>query len=176
MAKRHTTRRPMAGSSSPEDLKRVDAGPSGSGEGRRFLKHLDRRLQRFSSRIDSLEERANRLSADADNDLILAVESLHRETLLLRAEIREHLAGGPRGLDEMTEYAEESWDQLREAFEELKQNLGPARPTAKPASRRRVERDEEDEELWTLDETEWLDAGQEWASPEIHPPRLGPKR
>lgn len=176
MARRDTTQPPSGWDSESTGLAQSKSGVSASGEGRRFLKHLDRRLQRFSSRIDTLEERANRLSADTDNDLILAVESLHRETLLLRAEIREHLAGGPRALEEMTEYAEESWDQLREAFEELKENLGPAKASARHSSRRPTVTDEDDGEPWTSDDTEWLDPGQEWGSTEVHPPRLGPKR
>ena len=49
------------------DLIRDSQVKSGSGEGRRFLKRLDRRLQRFSHEIDRLEARASRLDGDADS-------------------------------------------------------------------------------------------------------------
>ena len=78
------------------DLIRDSQVKSGSGEGRRFLKRLDRRLQRFGHEIDRLEARAGRLDDNDDADLVLAVESLRREALVLRAEIREQLAGARR--------------------------------------------------------------------------------
>lgn len=148
----------------------------GSGEARRFLKHLDRRLQRFSNRIDSFEERASRLSDEDDADVILAVESLHRETLLLRAEIREHLARGNQSLAELTEYAEESWAQLKETFEELRVNLEPEETAARSSGSRRGSDDEGEDEEWVWDEDEWLDGGEDLAASEVHPPRVGPKR
>lgn len=159
---------------------------SSSNEARRFLKHLDRRLQKFSSNIDSLEERANRLADMDDPDLILAVESLHRETLLLRAEIREHLAQGNRNHTEMTEYAEESWEQLKDTFEELKQNLDPEDlPTRSVTSRSDSEDPEErdtdsdlreDEDEWGWDEDDWTSDDEVWSRSEIHRPKVGPKR
>jgi len=127
----------------------------GSGNARRFLKHLDRHLQRLGSRIDVLRESADRLSNEEERDLISAIESLNRETLGLRAEIREHLTGGKRKPVEMMEYAEEAWDQLRESFTELKESFEPAM-TARVRSegRRRPDDDGEDED------GEWL--GNEW--------------
>jgi len=119
----------------------------GSGSARRFLKHLDRHLQRFGGRIDSLGERVDHLSNEEEGDLILAIESLHRETVELRAEIREHLTGGKRKSAEMMEYAEEAWDQLRESFAELKENFEPEK-TARMRSegKRRPDDNGEDED------------------------------
>jgi predicted nucleic acid-binding Zn-ribbon protein len=118
------------------------------------LKHLDRHLQRFGGRIDSLRERVDRLSDEEEGDLTLAIESLHRETVGLRAEIREHLSGGKRKSAEMMEYAEEAWDQLRESLAELKENFEPEK-TARTRSegRRRPDDNGEDEDgEWLGDE------------------------
>jgi hypothetical protein len=176
MVRKSPQRRHTSPDYQPFDLVSEPPGEGGPGEARRFLKHLDRRLQRFSTRIDSLERRANRLSDDDDSDLILAVESLHRETLLLRAEIRERLAGDRQSWVEMTEYAEESWQQLRETFEELKESLAPESSAAKRPAPRADAENNEDEEAWAWDEDEWLEPDHPWTDSGIHPPRPGPKR
>jgi uncharacterized phage infection (PIP) family protein YhgE len=147
-----------------------------SGEGRRFLKHLDRRLQQLSHQIDSFEKRVTRLSDKNEADLSLAVESLYRETLLLRAEIRGLLAGGGRSLANMTQYAEESWEQLRETFEELKENLEPQEQSTKLSGSRGDSEDSEEDEAWDWDDEESFAGGDEWVDSEVHPPRAGPKR
>lgn len=147
-----------------------------SGEGRRFLKQMDRRLLRFSSQVGFLEECASRLSDDENLDLTLAVESLHREILLLRAEIRDHLAGGQRSLAEMAEYVEESWNELRDTFDELREHLAVEDPSARPAaSRIRTEEEPKDQE-WSLDEDDWADEEDDRGIPDVHPPKAGPKR
>lgn len=176
MAKKRSARRRTVRGFQPFDLVRDQHEVSGSSDGRRFLKHLDRRLQRFSSQIDSLEGRASRLANDDDADLILSVESLHRETLLLRAEIREHLASGNRSLADMTEYAEESWEQLRDTFEELKETLEPEDEVSRSAGPSESSVGEDVDSEWELDEGEWMDVEDERAASEVHPPRVGPKR
>jgi hypothetical protein len=169
MARKKVARRRSTRGYQPFDLVRDHYEVSGSSDGRRYLKHLDRRLQRFSSQIDSLEAQASRLEDESDADLILAVESLQRETLLLRAEIREHLAGGSRSLADMTEYADECWEQLRDTFEELKENLEPEDEVSKLAGPIESPDDEDQDEDWT-------DPDDESSVPEVHPPRVGPKR
>jgi hypothetical protein len=158
------------------DLIRDSQLKSGSGEGRRFLKRLDRRLQRFSHEIDRLEARASRLDDNDDADLVLAVESLRREALVLRAEIREQLAGGGRSLAEMTEYAEDSWQQLRDSYEELKENLEPEELAARSGRPREMSDEDEESDDWIPDEDEWSEGDDEWETPDVHPPRVGPKR
>ena len=133
-------------------------------------------MQLFINQIDSLEGRASRLADDDDADLILSVESLHRETLLLRAEIREHLAGGNRSLADMTEYAEECWEQLRDTFEELRETLEPKDEVLSSAGSRERSDDDGVDGEWVPDEDEWIDVEDEWAASEVHPPRVGPKR
>lgn len=149
---------------------------SGSGSAQRFLKHLDRHLVRFAGKITALEERASRLSTEETVDLIVALEELHRETLLLRAEIRERLAGGSRRSAEMLEYAEESWKQLKETFAELKESLEPSHTAPTSAFQQISEDDggEEEDDGWTS--SEWDDQETEIVPTEIHPPRVGPRR
>ena len=76
----------------------------------------------------------------------------------------------------MTEYAEESWEQLRGTFEELKENLEPEEELSKLTGPRESSNAEDEDEDWTSDEEEWIDTDDEWPAPEIHPPRVGPKR
>lgn len=137
---------------------------------------MDRRLQRFGSQVGFLEQCAGRLSDNDNTDLILAIDSLHRETLLLRAEIRDYLAGGTRSQTEMAEYVEESWKELQETYEELKENLEPDEPLPKPVGPSSGPEVEDEEEEGSWDEVEWVDDEQDWAASEIHPPRIGPKR
>jgi chromosome segregation ATPase len=148
---------------------------SGSGSARRFLKSLDRQLVRFSGKISALEERANRLSSE-EGDLLVTLEELHRETLLLRAEIREHLAAGKRRSAEMMEYAEESWEQLKETLAELKESLGPKKSSGSAPAKRVLEDDssEGEEDEWFAGD--WEDEDTTGLRSEIHPPRVGPRR
>lgn len=148
----------------------------GSGSARRYLKHLDRHLQRFSNKIDSLEERANRLSNEEEGDLILDIESLHRETLLLRAEIREHLAGAKRSSAEMMEYAEESWRQLKESFGELKDSFEPKRSVETGLAMGIRIDDDSLVDRMDWQEDQWPGDDGDVVISEIHPPKSGPKR
>ena len=117
-------------------------------DGKRHLKHLDRRLQLFGAKVEALEDRVSRLSDDSDAELVLAVDALHRETLLLRAEIRDFLASGGRTVPEMTEYAEESWEQLREMYKEIKENLASEGMEKQETGTRRRRQKLEDEDDW----------------------------
>jgi hypothetical protein len=137
---------------------------------------MDRRLQRFGSQVGFLEECISRLSDDDGADLILAIESLHRETLLLRAEIRDYLAGGKRSQAEMAEYVEESWRELQDSLGELKENLQLEEPSSKPAGPSPSSEDEDEDEDWSWSEEECVDDGDDLNASEIHPPRVGPKR
>lgn len=149
-----------------------------SGSRRRFLRHLDRELQRFSNRVSSLEEKAARAEVSDGGDLMIAVEALHRETLLLRAEIQEFLTHGGRSLEEMIDYAEETWEQLRDSLAELRENLMPWPPfTPHPTLGLGEESDEESpDEPWTWDADEEESDVTRQPPPEVHPPRIGPKR
>ncbi|MGB6337034.1 MAG: hypothetical protein WBG93_01315 [Thermoanaerobaculia bacterium] len=108
---------------------------------------------------------------------MIAVELLHRETLLLRAEIREFLAMGGRSAEMMIDHVEGTWQQLRESFDELEENLAPWPPiTVLPTSENDDDGEEEsfDESLnWNEDEPE-IDLATE-PHQEVHPPRIGPK-
>ena len=148
----------------------------GSGSARRFLRHLDRHLVRFSGKITALEERANRLSTEESVDLIVTLEELQRETLLLRVEIRERLAGGSLRSAEMMEYAEESWKQLKETFAELKESLEPSHSAATSTYQRFPEFDGSEEEDDDLNSSAREERATEVVLPEIHPPRVGPRR
>lgn len=149
-------------------------GSAGSGK---FLKHVDRELQLFRDRVASLEEKASRAEISDGGDLMIAVELLHRETLLLRAEIREFLAMGGRSAEMMIDHVEGTWQQLRESFDELEENLAPWPPiTVLPTSENDDDGEEEsfDESLnWNEDEPE-IDLATE-PHQEVHPPRIGPK-
>jgi hypothetical protein len=151
--------------------------PGSAGTGR-FLKHIDRELQQFTDRVASLEEKASRAEVSDGGDLMSAVELLHRETHLLRAEIREFLATGGRSAETMIDHVEETWQQLRESFDELEENLAPwPAITVLPTSEYDDDGEEESfDELpnWDDDEPE-IDLATE-SGQEVHPPRIGPKR
>ena len=169
---RGTKHRPGGSGASHDD-------PLRSAGSRKFLRHLDRELQRFSARVAAMEDRAGRAEISDGGDLMVAVELLHRETLLLRAEIQEFLASGNRGADEMIDQVEDSWEQLRESFDEIRESLMLESTffSATPPP----EDGEEDDEGSFDESSPWdseyshLDFEAE-EQLDIHPPRLGPKR
>ena len=97
--------------------------------GRKYLKELDRDLQRFMARVAGLETGGAYDDSNEDSGLFLEAEELYREALVLRAEIRECLASGKSSNKGVVERIDESWNQLGESFDELKTTLKTDRPT-----------------------------------------------
>ena len=150
---------------------------------RKYLKELDRELQRFISRVAALEAKLTRDESNERADFILESEELHREALLLRAEIREALASGRADLDHVVDTIDDSWEQLLETLEELRGGLQPERPEKPRPSTPPVEEelvlDDRDEDR-DLDMGDFEDDDFEFSSGSesnrIHRPRTGPKR
>ena len=148
--------------------------------GRKYLKDLDRELQRFMARVAGLEARS---TYDDDNELPnLAVEAeeIYREALMLRAEIRDCFAQGNASREDVVERIGDSWDQLCESFEELKSTLRQDRParahwiTTQPDINEDLEFDEIDDDL--LDDDFDYEQPSATVDRRIHRPRGGPKR
>ncbi len=174
-------------------MAREEEGHSRPKSNRKHLKELDRELQRFIARITNLESRLGRERSNDGADLALEGEELHREALLLRAEIREALATGRADLETVVDGVDSSWEQLLETFDELKETLGPRHAEKTRRSAREPEasytdspRDEEESfDLGGLGDDEDLDLEDEDLDAEdpdfveskrIHRPRTGPKR
>ena len=160
---------------------------------RKYLKELDRELQRFITRVAGLEAKLTREGSNERADFVLESEELHREALLLRAEIREALASGRADLDHVVDTIDDSWEQLLETLEELRGGLQPERPekgrlpvppveeevvSDKPEVDRDFEMkdyDEEEEDYDDYDEDDF-DYPSGTGPNRIHRPRTGPKR
>jgi len=171
MAKRQTVRHP----DSWLDEDGFSGRPRSTSE-RKYLKELDRQLQRFLARAAGLESAATGGDYAEDADVALAAEDLYRETLLLRTQIRESLINRNAALDELVESFEDSWRQLRESYDELRQR---SRPSESLAPRREEFDDEEDYDSYDLyfdDEDLNFLTTRNARSGRIHRPRIGPKR
>lgn len=177
MTKAKTTGRHRGKQDGPWTNDDRDSSHSRQESGRKYLKNLDRELQRFSARVAGLET-ASALDEPIDKaDLLQEAEELYRETLLLRSEIREALATKKGTLDDAIESIDDTWEQLRESFEELKESLRPSRN--EPTALRSTFDDEEDRDLDDLDyedEPYELELLPEHPERRIHRPRVGPKR
>ena len=148
--------------------------------GRKYLKELDRDLQRFMARVAGLETGGAYYDSNEDPGLLLEAEELYREALMLRVEIRDCLAAGRASNKGVVESIDESWIQLSESFDELKASLQRDRPTRTHLiTRPSVQTDDLDlEELdYDLYEDDFeLGSASTPDERRIHRPRGGPKR
>ena len=148
--------------------------------GRRYLKDLDRELQRFMARLAGLEARSTYDDQNELPNLAMEAEEIYRDALILRAEIRDCFAQGNASREDVVERISDSWNQLRESFEELKGTLRQDQPTRVPwitkgtAVNEDLEFDEIDDDLMEDD----FDYDQPSVADDrrIHRPRGGPKR
>ena len=179
MRRTHTDRRHR---SSREDRWIVDAqdrDKSHPKSGRRYLKDLDREIQRFMARVAGVEARSAYYDSD-DPSLILEAEEIYREALMLRNEIRECLATGSGSEAGVVDSINDAWSQLRDSFDELKTSLRPERSAgAHPLISRGDEEDNFDlDDLEDDDFENDLESYPQSTTAErrIHRPRGGPKR
>ncbi|MGB5176387.1 MAG: hypothetical protein WBQ30_16745, partial [Thermoanaerobaculia bacterium] len=149
--------------------------------GRRYLKDLDRELQRFLARVAGLEVRSAYDDAGEAPNLALEAEEMYREALILRTEIRECLAKGQASRDDVIESINDSWNQLGESFKELRSSLRQDRP-AQDSLLTMVTYGNDDLDIVELDDDLYVNDDLEFDLPaatvdrRIHRPRGGPKR
>jgi len=143
--------------------------------GRRYLKDLDRELQRFMARVAGLEVRSAYDDAGEAPNLALEAEEMYREALILRTEIRECLAKGQASRDDVIERINDSWDQLGESFKELRSSLRQDRP-AQDSLLTKVTYGNDDLDIVELDDDLEFDLPAATVDRRIHRPRGGPKR
>ena len=148
--------------------------------GRKYLKDLDRDLQRFMARVAGLESGETYDNPDEDPGLALEAEELYREALMLRVEIRDCLAAGRASNKGAVESIHDSWTQLSESFDELKASMQRDRPArthliTKPAAEE-DDLDSEDLDYDLYDDDIELDLPSTPEDRRIHRPRGGPKR
>lgn len=148
--------------------------------GRKYLKDLDRELQRFMARVAGLEARSTYDDANELPNLAVEAEEIYREALMLRTEIRDCFAQGNASREDVVERIGDSWDQLCESFEELKATLRQDRPARVPWITKDSEVSE-DSDFDQIDD-DLLDDDFDYDDPSItvdrriHRPRGGPKR
>jgi len=148
--------------------------------GRKYLKDLDRDLQRFMARVAGLEAGEAYNDANEDPGLAVEAEELYREALMLRVEIRDCLAAGRASNKGAVESINDSWNQLSESFDELKASMRRDRPArthliTRP-SNEEDDLDSEDLEYDPYEDDFDLDPPSTTEERKIHRPRGGPKR
>jgi hypothetical protein len=148
--------------------------------GRKYLKDLDRELQRFMARVAGLESRSTYDDEHELPNLAVEAEEIYRDALVLRTEIRECFAQGNASRDDVVERIGDSWDQLCDSFEDLKSTLRQDRParvdwmTTESDEDETLELDKIDDDL--LDDDFESAHSSATVDRRIHRPRGGPKR
>lgn len=148
--------------------------------GRKHLKDLDQDLQRFMARVSALEDLTAYDKEHENPNLALEAEEIYREALTLRVEIRECLAAGQASQEGVVESINDSWDQLRVSFDDLRSSVRKDRPgrthSMKTVSAEDVDLDSEQFDIDDFDDDLEVDLPSTGAEIRIHRPRGGPKR